>query len=291
MAEPLPLDLITAPGVYDMPAERYHADPVPGGSLSSSGARRLLPPSCPALFKYEQDHTQPYRKAFDVGSAAHMRVLGVGPQIEVVPGERWDTKVAKAAVAAAREAGRIPLKEAEAEHVEAMAAALRDHPVAGPLFRPGTGRAEQSLFWVDRHTGVWCRARLDWLPDADPETGQLIIPEYKTTRSAAPVELPKPAYDHGYHVQTWFYEEACRALRLSPAPVLVHVWQEKEPPYLVSVTQPRATFVNLGGLLARDAMGIYAACVASGQWPGYTTEVEWLDLPGWVENKYGKEIQ
>jgi len=33
---------VTAPGVYDIPAEAYHADPVPGGSLSASGARDLL---------------------------------------------------------------------------------------------------------------------------------------------------------------------------------------------------------------------------------------------------------
>lgn len=38
---------ITEPGVYDLPAEVYHADPVEGGSLSSTGARKLLPPSCP----------------------------------------------------------------------------------------------------------------------------------------------------------------------------------------------------------------------------------------------------
>ncbi len=34
---------ITAPGVYVIPADDYHADPVPGGSISASGARRILP--------------------------------------------------------------------------------------------------------------------------------------------------------------------------------------------------------------------------------------------------------
>jgi len=38
--------LITEPGVYALPADVYHADPVAGGSLSSSGAKKLL--ACPA---------------------------------------------------------------------------------------------------------------------------------------------------------------------------------------------------------------------------------------------------
>ncbi|MGW9447058.1 hypothetical protein, partial [Bacillus mobilis] len=51
------LSAITRPGVYDgIPEAVYHRDPVPGGSLSSSGARKLLAPSCPALFKYDQEH-------------------------------------------------------------------------------------------------------------------------------------------------------------------------------------------------------------------------------------------
>ena len=44
-------------GVYDgMDEDAYHADPVPGGSLSASGAKLLLPPSCPALYHYRRDH-------------------------------------------------------------------------------------------------------------------------------------------------------------------------------------------------------------------------------------------
>ncbi|MBO0827768.1 MAG: hypothetical protein J2P24_08300 [Streptosporangiales bacterium] len=63
-APPLALDtgaadvMITEPGVYNLPAAVYHADPVPGGSLSQSGAKKLLPPSCPALYRYWADHPE-----------------------------------------------------------------------------------------------------------------------------------------------------------------------------------------------------------------------------------------
>jgi hypothetical protein len=45
---------ITKPGIYPgVPDEVYHADPVEGGSLSSTGARKIL--DCPAKFKWERD--------------------------------------------------------------------------------------------------------------------------------------------------------------------------------------------------------------------------------------------
>ena len=48
MSEPI---VITEPGVYDVPFDEYLRDPVPGGSLSTSGARLLLD-TCPAIFDY-----------------------------------------------------------------------------------------------------------------------------------------------------------------------------------------------------------------------------------------------
>ena len=74
-SEPL---TITAPGVYDIPAEDYHRDPVPGGSLSSTGARKLLPPSCPAKFRYEQDNPPTPTAALDFGQAPGLDPVDLG---------------------------------------------------------------------------------------------------------------------------------------------------------------------------------------------------------------------
>ncbi|MGW1122832.1 PD-(D/E)XK nuclease-like domain-containing protein, partial [Streptomyces tanashiensis] len=98
---------VLAPEMRDgVPAEVYHADRT---SISSSGLRALLDPSCPAQFKYDRDQPPAPKKTFDVGHAAHKLVLGEGPDLEVVEGARWDTKVAKAQVAEIRERGGIPL--------------------------------------------------------------------------------------------------------------------------------------------------------------------------------------
>src|SRR5690554_8211709 len=74
--------VIRRPGLYDLPEHIYHADPVPGGSLSSTGARRLLERS--ALFRYEQDHPPAPRPQLELGTAAYNLVLSVVPELAMI---------------------------------------------------------------------------------------------------------------------------------------------------------------------------------------------------------------
>lgn len=186
-------------GLYPaLPADDYHADPVPGGSLSSTGARKLLAPGCPAKFRHEQDHGQKPKKIFDLGTAAHKVVLGDGPELVVFDRPRWDTDAIKAEIAEARANGAIPLKPWEHAQIMAMADVLRAHPEAGPLLEPGTGMPEQSLFWTDPGTGISCRARIDWLRDDEAD-------DYKSARSADPEQLSKDFWTYGYPQQQDWY--------------------------------------------------------------------------------------
>ncbi|MFE9645280.1 PD-(D/E)XK nuclease-like domain-containing protein [Streptomyces sp. NPDC006365] len=272
---------ITGPGIYEMTNDEYHSHRY---ALSSSGARKLLPPSCPAIFRYEQDHPQPSKKVWDIGNAAHKLVLGNGPALQLVDYERWDTKAAKADVAEARAAGAIPLKRAEYEQVHDMADALRRHPVASLLFDPERGTPEQSLFWRDDRTGVMRRARLDWLPN--PRSGRLIIPDYKTCRSANPEKLAKDIDEYGYHQQDDWYRAACRALGIAgDDAAFVFVCQEKSAPYVITVIEVTATARRIGAARNRRALETFADCTASGYWPGYSDDIEPIALPGYAETR------
>lgn len=274
---------ITVAGVYDIPADVYHADPVEGGSLSSSGARKLLPPHCPAIYRHERDNPPTTTKAFDLGHAAHKLVLGVGPELVRIDADKWLTDKVKAEVAEVRAGGNVPLKPDEYDTVQMMAAALRAHPYAGRLFQQG--RAEQALIWTDRESGIWRRALLDWLPDRGP--GRMIIPDYKTCRSADPETLQRSMWDYGYHQQAAWYLDGVRTLGLGDGTaVFVFVFQEKTPPYLVTVAQPSAFAVTVGRGLNRGAIEIYRACTESGRWPGYTDDVAVIPLPPYIENRY-----
>lgn len=269
----------TPPGIYDIPAAVYHRDTT---SLSSSGARELLPPSCPARFRYDQDHAPLPKKEFDFGTAAHHMVLGTGPRIVVVQHTDWRSKAAQAERDAAYLDDAIPLLARDYRRVVAMAKALRDHPVASVLFAEGSGAPERSLYWLDQATGVTRRARPDWLPPVT--SGRLIIPDYKTTRDASTPAVEKALYEYGYFQQAPWYEDGARAL-LAEDVAFVFVFQEKEPPYLVNVFEPAAMAMRLGRDLNRRALEVFAECTASGQWPGYGDDIKFAYLPSWAENK------
>lgn len=283
---------ITDPGVYDLDHADYNRDPVVGGSLSSTGARKLLPPSCPALYRHWVDNPPAAKEEFEHGTAAHKLVLGVGPKL-VVPDDnngRWDTNEIKAQVAEIRAAGNIPLKRADYDRVHAMADALRAHPWASRLFAAGTGQPERTIVWRDQETGVMCRALLDWLPTQVPGT-RLVFRDYKTSKTAAPDRFDRNIADYGYHVQAVFHLAGLRALDLAgdDAQALLAV-QEKESPYLVTVFQLDRAAMLIGQRLMREALLTYAECVQSGRWPGYSDEVVLIGLPPWVENQYREDL-
>lgn len=279
-----------APGIYRMTAEQYHADPVPGGSLSSTGARKLLPPSCPALFRYEQDHGTEPKRVFDLGSAAHKMVLGIGPAIEVIEADNYRTKAAQAQRDEARERGDIPLLPDEYAQVQAMAAALREHPVAAALFDPDHGLPEQNLIWRDHQTGIMRRSRLDFLPETR-RNGRVIIPDYKSCASAEPDALRKAVHNFGYHQQADWYLTGAQELGLAgDDAAFVFVAQEKNPPYLVTVFELDHEAMRTGKARNRQALSIYQWCTETGNWPGYTDDIALISLPPWAVVEEGGDL-
>lgn len=277
---------VTEPGVYEMPSEVYHADPVIGGSLSATGMKRLLPPSCPAKFKWLLDNPEPPKKEFDLGHAAHREVLTEGEAIEVLDFPDWRTKAAQEARDAARAEGKVPILTKQARQVEEMAQAIREHPVAGALFRPGTGKAEQSLFWRDTDTKQFCRARIDWLPDPD-ENGRVIVADYKTTADGEPsYALPKTVGRYSYELQAAHYLDGVKTLRLAKNPTFIFVFQEKEAPYVVTVVELDMTALAIGRILRERAIATYRECLAADHWPPYSEETVLLALPPYIVDEY-----
>lgn len=286
-----PTQAVTEPpalGMHtDLSNEDYHADKT---SLSSSGARKLLPPSCPAKFRYEQDNPPAPTKTFDYGNAAHKEVLGRGANLILVDHPAWTTKEAKAEVAAARAQGGIPLKQYEIDMVKAMADAIRRHPLASVLLDPANGMPEQSGFWVDGPSGIRRRVRFDWLPNATATSGRLIIPDYKTATDASNRVMEKEIEKYGYNCQAAWYEEGAEALDLGDRDVeLLLIVQEKKPPYLVNIIGIEFMSREIGRAKNRAAIETFADCTTTGNWPGYGDSPNYLALPGWAETR-DKEI-
>jgi hypothetical protein len=296
---PVPPIVITEDGVYDgLTDEQYHGDPVPGGSLSSSGARQLLPPSCPAKFRWEQDHGRAPKRAWDLGHAAHRKVLGVGADLVVVqtgtkdgptgPAPDYKTRYAQQHRDEIRAEGKVPVLADELATVEAMAAAIREHPVASVLFDPELGgKPEQSLFWTDPAFGVVRRARLDWRPPTRDD-GRLIVPDYKTTTAADKRSIETSVASHGYAMQDAWYRDVLIGLGLAESPAFVFVFQEKTPPYLITIAEVDAPSLRVARTKNARALEVFAECTATGEWPPYSTDVELVSLPRWELLEHGE---
>jgi hypothetical protein len=276
--------VITEPGVYDISAEDYHRDPVPGGSLSNSEAKHLMPPEgCPARFRWEKDHKRPTKREFEIGTAAHALVLGTGPELVEIPADNWRTEKAKQQAEDVRADGMVPLLPHEYRMVMDMAEAIRAHPVANALFSPDRGDAEQSLFWTDGPTGVMRRARLDHLPF--PTDSRMLLVDYKTCIKADEVSCAKAVLNYRYHHQGATYTDGVLALGHAAEVAYLICFQEKQAPYLIHVFEVDAMFLAIARDQNRAALESYAKCVAENRWPAWEG-IDLLGAPVWLENQY-----
>src|SRR5690606_23351416 len=271
---------VTKPGLYRAMDDRtYHADPVPGGSLSSTGARQLL--DSPARYQWEQQNRQG-RRAFDVGHVVHTKILGTGAPIVTYPDEHLtpsgnpSTKAAtKAWEDEQRANGLAIISRADLALVEAMAEAVLAHPGARELLEK-PGHSEVSAFAPDPDTGVWCRARFDRLTDDG-----LAIDLKTTAGSASPAGFGRDAARFGYPIQEAHYLHTHAWAIGTELPAMRWIVVEKRAPHLVAVHEMPEDARLLGSERAATARHIYAECKATNTWPGYPTETLTAAVPNW----------
>jgi hypothetical protein len=220
--------------------------------------------------------------AMAIGSAVHTHVLEL-PEwdqryITAPEGINRRTKAGKEAWAAfeAESTGRIVLSRADAELVMRMGQAVYGHPAAAFLLqRPGL--AEQTYLWTDEATGLECKCRPDWMTT----DGQLIV-DLKTTEDASPAGFRKSVANFRYHVQAaWYLDGIERATGKRPDQ-FIFICVEKKPPHAVAAYAASAEMVAAGAITAEADLARLALCKEAGDWPGYSNQIEVIDLPSWM---------
>lgn len=270
-------------GIYGwVPEDVYHAD---RGSLSVSGAKLLLPPSCPAKFKARMDAPQKPKRIFEFGHLVHLEVLGKGVETVEIDADNYRAKAAREARDKARTDGKVPVLVgaeanddfyAELGKAKAMAAKVHNDPRTGPLF-DREGQAEKSLYFTDPETGVRLRGRTDWITWID---GRLTCVDVKTSATANPAELDRKFWSLGYHMQNAWYRDLIVSLGLSDDPDFAFVVIEKDDPYvLTGPVRYDADDVAEGRRLNREAIELYARCRDANNWPEYTDGPLTVHLP------------
>jgi len=264
-------------GVWDVPEAAYHADPVPGGSMSSTLARKILAPGCPALVRWAAENPPAPKSTFDLGSATHKLVLGKGAALVEIEHNDYRTAKAQQSAALARLDGKIPLLSKEMRAAEAMAEAIMAHPLAARLLAPGLFVPEGSIYWLDPVFGIWRRAMVDAISDI---AGRPLLVDVKTTVAASPKKLPGHIADYGYHQQADWYLSGAAQIGIRDAGFL-YVFVEKTPPHLVTVVQLDTDSLVEGHRANDEAMALWARCRESGHWPGYSDNLLTVSLPPW----------
>lgn len=308
MAAPPPrrkLLLVSAAGayeglVYDLDETIYHR--LPG--LSSTGAKKIL--KSPAHYKHYVEQPQETKSEFDLGSAVHSKVLGVGAQVIVYPDgngpERFEyegvetdnvlsksgttgTNAARAFEAEARDNGLIPVKRVVARVVDLMAESVLSNPTVKALL--ASGDPEVSMFATDPDTGVALRGRLDW-------HGPRLVDLKTTAGDASESEFAIHAFRYGYDIQQAHYEHIYNLITGDNRPYLFAV-VEAHAPYLTGVHILGADELLMARRRAREARERYARAIETGEWPGYKTRsggpIGILQAPVWNVNAYIDEFE
>ncbi|MEH3121208.1 MAG: PD-(D/E)XK nuclease-like domain-containing protein [Sphingomonas phyllosphaerae] len=278
-----------AAGIHHLTSAEYHADPAPLPSLSSTLAKVITTKSplhaWHACRRLNPNYQSVERKTFDIGTAAHRALLGVGDDYVAIPDDLLaangaaSTAGAKAFIADARSKGRTPLKADEVAQVEAMRdAATSKLAEYGIVLDPA--RSEMAaLAEID---GIWCRALFDNAP-ADPVQP---IYDYKTCEDASPAACLKAIVNYGYDVQAALYLDVWKAVTGEDRR-FVFIFQEKPAPHEVTLVTLSGAFRDVGEHRAKRARQMWAQCLSTNNWPGYPVGLHEIDAPAWlIERAY-----
>lgn len=147
---------------------------------------------------------------------------------------------------------------------------IRAHPFARRLFELGTG--EISLFQKDTVNGIMRKARIDYDPLGD------VIVDFKTARDASRRGFYRAVRENLYHLQAAWYLILANLLGMEKKHFVFIVIEKTPPLFPVACYALGAKFLRAGHTLATEAYGRYIECTKLGVWPGYSDEVEILEL-------------
>lgn len=266
------------PGLLDIPATEYHADPCPTPSLSSGLAKVLIGKSPKHAWlahpKLNPNYRERFNGDFDLGTAAHAALLeGNRAKICVIDAADWRTNAAKEKRDEAYANGLTPIlakhNVAVTRMVDAAKAYVERTELKG-IFQDG--EPEQVIVWQE--DGLWFRAMMDWL-----KTDRSIIIDYKTTEDASPDTFSRQISRMQYDFQRSFYLRGMRALGYDPE--FLFLAQETGGAHECTLHGVSPALEAYADFQVERAIQLWRKCLESDEWPGYPTQVCWATPTNW----------
>jgi hypothetical protein len=284
--------------VKGLSMEEYHAI----DALSATGLRHLMRSPWHYKNRVEVVPTRPMLN----GTLAHCAILepeAMADRYVVVPEDaprrptdaQWAAKKSSESSQAAKQwwaawieetAGRIIVEAKDYAITQAQLAAVARDPEISRILSAGYGEA--SVFWIDEETGVYCKARPDWVHPLDD--GSVEMMDLKSTVDESPNGFGRAVARMGYQRQAAHYSagfEAATGKRVhnfvfgavtSVLPVLA-------VPYLLP-----DDFAEQGRDEVRELYALYAHCCATNTWPSYGSGYMLADIPAYAYDHAEVEI-
>ena len=251
----------------DMPEAEYHAI----DAFSYSGSKEFA--KSPAHFQAYQKKTWEIDPDREKYKAVHLLCLEPELQgrLKIVDGV-WRDKV-KAEVQALQQAGNIVLKTDARNDAQAIADAILEHSLAGPILKKSL--AEVSIFWVE--AGVYCKARIDIL-SVLPQG--VVLGDLKNFGSLANEHLiGSQVARNFYHHQMAWYSRAIE-VTFGEQPIARYwIFVEDKKPHGVKIRNCNDAMAESGWASISALLPRYKECKEDDVWPNYAEDEQDVELP------------
>lgn len=275
------------PGLYDISAKDYHADPAEQISLSSSLAQTLISQS--PLHAYTEHPRLGGVPAaptdeMEFGDVCHQMFLGKGEGYSIWQGKTWAGKEAGAFWDEAILTGKTPIKVKDHARAASAVKMWRQRLASmnlGYTFNVEEGESEKVSIWKERE--VWCRAMMDRV---FIDRGEIV--DLKTmSQSAHPKACQARIHSMGYDLRSEFYKRGIIAHepKLNGRMKFLFLFAETSPPFEVTPVRMNGEWSTIGFSKAMRAMSLWGECIKNNSWPGYTDFVMTLEPPSYALNQ------
>lgn len=239
-------------------------------ALNYSGAKELL--KSPAHYQTWLAAPQKESAALRVGSAVHAAVLEPGhyaADFAVAPDVDRRTKEGKEKWAEFQtlHAGKTILTTDEAELVGAVSA-----QIVITMHRLSIKPVHREVPLAVSYNGVPLKSCIDVIA----EDGYLY--DLKTSEDASPRGFQQAVRAYRYNLQAYFYRLVADLAGMGRPLGFRFIVVEKTPPYAVAVYELGPNLTSYAIEDFERAVKLYADCSASGEWPGYPTDPQVIDV-------------
>ncbi len=291
--------LVTEPGKYaDITPSQYFAEPCPAPAFTNSLIKLLIEETPkdaayahPAIGQPAEEITANLVKRR--GDVVHQLALGKGRGYAVGEWDSWRTNDSKAFKEEALKMGVTPILQHEIAGATAMAdilksnivTTLRDIGAERGMDEPKGGWPYETevvfacQFDVEG-VSIWSRIMVDvWCEDL------LVALDPKCTAYLTDKRAPAHIGNMGWDTQAALYPRVIETVNPEWAGrvVFADLMVKPKPPYTSRTVAIPESWKTVASMDIDHAMRIFAACIKSGDWPGYAPGIHWMQQPSWAQ--------